>query len=122
MWKNEFVRKQTNRRNSCGAYAFSHRTIVLRIVPSGQRRERVMAMQEATEIENQRPIVERLEAAKRAGMISEYLLRWRGNATALMPKVTVWSTASIASDFVRRRVEKLLSGFVGAKQIVVLDD
>jgi hypothetical protein len=79
-------------------------------------------MQEATQIENQRPIVERLEAAKRAGVISDYLLRWRGNAAGLMPKVTVWSTASIASEFVRRRVEKLLCGFVGAKQIVVLDD
>jgi hypothetical protein len=81
-----------------------------------------MAIQEATQIRNQRPIVERLEAAKRAGVISEYLLRWRGNATALMPKVTVWSTASIASEFVRPRIANLLRGFVGAKQIIVLDD
>jgi hypothetical protein len=81
-----------------------------------------MPVQETMEIENQRPIVERLEAAKRAGVISEYLLRWRGNATLLMPKVTVWSSASIATGFVRHRIANLLHGFVGAKQIVVLDD
>jgi hypothetical protein len=81
-----------------------------------------MPMQEATAITNQRRIVEQLEAAKRAGVISEYLLRWRGGAAGFKPKVTVWRTASIARDFVLRQLAGLLAGVVASTQIVVLDD
>jgi hypothetical protein len=84
--------------------------------------KRVMPLNEAVEIKNQGPIVDRLEAAKQAGVISDYLLRWRGDATGFMPKVTVWSTAAIATEFVRDQLIGILGDLVGATQIIVLED
>ena len=81
-----------------------------------------MPLKEAAEIDNQQPIFERLEAAKRAGVISEYLLKWRGGSGGFTPKVTVWQRTSAANDFIRQQVVKLLRGLVASSQIFVLDD
>ena len=81
-----------------------------------------MTLQEAEPIENQQPIVERLEAAKSVGLISDYLLRWRGTAASLSPKVTVWSGYPAQADTILHEVAARLAGLVGHGQIVVIED
>lgn len=81
-----------------------------------------MPIKEATSIRHQRPIFDRLEAARKAGVISDYLLKWRGSPTGFAPKVTAWSAACVTGDFAHKRLVLLLRGLVGATQIVVLED
>jgi hypothetical protein len=43
------------------------------------------------DVEIQRLISERLEGLKNRGLVSEYLIAWRGQAGRLEPNVTVWA-------------------------------
>jgi hypothetical protein len=81
-----------------------------------------MPIKEATSVRHQQPIFDRLEAARKAGVISDYLLRWRGSPTGFAPKVTAWSAARVTGDFAHKQLVRLLRGLVGATQIVVLED
>jgi hypothetical protein len=81
-----------------------------------------MPLQEAKQISHQQSIFDRLEAARSAGVISDYLLKWRGGPGGLRPKVTAWCAATTAGGFARAQLVLLLRGLVGAAQIVVLED
>ena len=81
-----------------------------------------MPIREAKPIRDQQPIFDRLEAARKAGIISDYLLKWSGSASGFMPKVTAWGTTSNTNDLVRQRLQQMLRGLVGSTQIVVLKD
>jgi hypothetical protein len=61
-------------------------------------------------------------SSKEAGVISDYLLKWRGSPTGFAPKVTAWSAACVTSDFAHKQLVRLLRGLVGSTQIVVLED
>ena len=81
-----------------------------------------MPIQEVPQIGNQQMIFDLLNAARKAGIISDFLLRWRGSARRLSPKITVWTAASAAREGVRDQLVRLLNGFVGSAQIVMLEE
>lgn len=63
-----------------------------------------------------------LDEARDQGLISEYLVSWRGREGRLVPKVTVWSDAEQAPDEVRGEILQSLTGLVTPRRIIVLDD
>ena len=67
-------------------------------------------------------IAGRLDRAKGQGLISDYLVSWRGRAGRLKPKVTVWRNACAASSQLRDRLTQSLFGLVPAARILILDD
>jgi hypothetical protein len=81
-----------------------------------------MPINEATSIRHQQTIFDRLEAARKAGVICDYLLNWRGSPIGFAPKVTAWRAACVTGDFAHKQLVRLLRGLVGATQIVVLED
>ena len=66
-------------------------------------------------------IFQRLEATKRCGLVSEYLLSWSGRPNAWKPKVTVWPNGVSGDAAVKDYLVKLLRGFVADGRIVVAD-
>jgi len=67
-------------------------------------------------------IFQRLEATKRCGLVSEYLLSWSGGPNDWKPKVTVWPNGVAAGGTVEDYMVTLLQGFVPDRQIVVADN
>ncbi len=63
-----------------------------------------------------------LDRAKGQGLISEYLVSWRGRGGRLTPKVTVWRKAGAASHKLRDRLAESLLGLVPSGRIRVVDD
>jgi hypothetical protein len=71
---------------------------------------------------NQDAIFERLEATKRFGLLSDYLVSWTGRAGRLRAKVTVWGRDGTPEDVVRHYIARLLKGLVPDRQISVAAD
>ena len=71
---------------------------------------------------NQDAIFERLEATKRFGLLSDYLVSWTGRAGRLRAKVTVWGRDGTPEDVVRHYIARLLKGLVPDRQISVAID
>jgi hypothetical protein len=71
---------------------------------------------------NQDAIFERLEATKRFGLLSDYLVSWTGRAGRLRAKVTVWGKDGTPEDVVRHYIARLLKGLVPDRQISVAVD
>jgi hypothetical protein len=67
-------------------------------------------------------IFQRLEATKRCGLVSEYLLSWSGRPEDWRPKVTVWLSDGSGDEAVKDYLVKLLRGFVPDRQIIVADN
>lgn len=64
-----------------------------------------------------------LDRAKGQGLISEYLVSWRGRGGRLKPKVTVWrQTTGAASYKLRDKLAESLFGVVPSGRILVVDD
>ena len=63
-----------------------------------------------------------LDRAKGQGLISEYLVSWRGQGGRLTPKVTVWRDRRAAAGKVRDRLAQSLFGLVPSGRILVVDD
>jgi hypothetical protein len=68
---------------------------------------------------HQDAIFERLEATKRFGLLSDYLVSWSGRAGRLRAKVTVWGKDGTPEDVVQSYVSRLLKGLVNDGQIIV---
>jgi len=68
---------------------------------------------------NQDAIFERLEATKRFGLLSDYLVSWTGRAGRLNAKVTVWGKDGTPEEVVRHYIARLLKGLVPDRQISV---
>ena len=71
---------------------------------------------------NQDAIFERLEATKRFGLLSDYLVSWTGRAGRLRAKVKVWGRDGTPEDVVRHYIARLLKGLVPDRQISVAVD
>lgn len=71
---------------------------------------------------NQDAIFERLEATKRFGLLSDYLVSWTGRAGRLRANVTVWGRDGTPEDVVRHYIARLLKGLVPDRQISVAID
>ena len=71
---------------------------------------------------NQDAIFERLEATKRFGLLSDYLVSWTGRAGRLRAKVTVWGRDGTPEDVVGHYVAQLLKGLVNERKIFVAAD
>ena len=63
-----------------------------------------------------------LDLVKGQGLISEYLVSWRGRDGRLEPKVVVWSEAGTRPDTVRGKLIRSLLGLVPSRQILIVDD
>lgn len=63
-----------------------------------------------------------LDRAKGQGLISEYLVSWRGRGGRLKPKVTVWRDAGATPGTLRDKLAKSLFGLVPPTHILVVDD
>jgi len=72
--------------------------------------------------QNQDAIVERLEASKEFGLVSDYLLSWTGSAGQLAAKVAVWGNGTTTEDVLFRYVADLLKGFVPEQHISIVGD
>jgi hypothetical protein len=68
---------------------------------------------------NQDAIFERLEATKKFGLLSDYLVSWSGRSGRLRPKVTVWGKDGTPEDVVESYITQLLRGLVNDRQIFV---
>ena len=71
---------------------------------------------------NQGAIFERLEATKRFGLLSDYLVSWTGRAGRLRANVTVWGRDGTPEEVVRHYIARLLKGLVPDRQISVAID
>jgi len=71
---------------------------------------------------NQDAIVQRLEASKEFGLVSDYLLSWTGSSGQLAAKVAVWGNGSTTEDVLLRYIANLLDGFVPEQRISVIAD
>jgi len=71
---------------------------------------------------NQDAIFERLEATKRFGLLSDYLVSWTGRAGRLRANVTVWGRDGTPEEVVRHYIARLLKGLVPDRQISVAID
>jgi hypothetical protein len=71
---------------------------------------------------DQDAILERLEATKRFGLLSDYLLSWTGRSGRLSAKVTVWGRNGTPSHVVQGYIARLLKGLVSARRIVIAAD
>ncbi len=71
---------------------------------------------------NQDAIFERLEATKKFGLLSDYLVSWTGRSGRLDPKVTVWGNDGTPEDVVQDYISQLLKGLVPDRQISVAAD
>jgi hypothetical protein len=73
-------------------------------------------------LQNQDRITRSLERIKRHGLISEYLVSWKGRGGRLQPQVTVWREATLGSHEIEGELARHLSGLVPSRRIVVLAD
>jgi hypothetical protein len=71
---------------------------------------------------NQHAIIERLEATKQFGLLSDYLVSWTGRSGRLRAKVTVWGRDGTPAHVVQRYIARLLRGLVPARQISIAAD
>jgi hypothetical protein len=70
--------------------------------------------------QNESAIVERLEATKKFGLVSDYLLSWNGRQGRLKAKVVVWGRDGTPEDVVQDYIARLLRGLVPDRQISVV--
>ena len=74
-------------------------------------------------LENHDRIARSLETIKRNGLISEYLVSWKGRGGRLIPKVTVWHEPRRAGEqTLRNAVAQKLLGLVSANRINLIAD
>ncbi len=71
---------------------------------------------------NQDAIFEWLEATKKFGLLSDYLVSWSGRSGRLSTKVTVWGNDGTPEDVVQDYISQLLKGLVPDRQISVAAD
>ena len=72
------------------------------------------------DLENHDDIASVLDEVRGRGLISEYLVSWRGREGRLTPSVTVWSEGE--SAVLKGALRRSLLGLVPARQILVVDD
>ena len=63
-----------------------------------------------------------LDRVKDQGLISEYLVSWRGRGGDLEPKLVVWSAAGTTPDRVRSSLVRSLVGLVPSTRILIVAD
>lgn len=74
-------------------------------------------------LENHARITRSLETIKRNGLISEYLVSWKGRGGRLTPVVTIWHAPRRAGDqALRSAVAQKLLGLVSATRIHLIPD
>jgi hypothetical protein len=66
-----------------------------------------------------RQISAKLERAKAAGLIRDYLISWVGFGGKLDPVVRGWKSAAQPDESVQRRIAALLAGLVSARNVKV---
>jgi hypothetical protein len=66
-------------------------------------------------------IFERLEITKRYGLVSDYLVSFRGRPGRKSAKVTVWGRDGTPQEVVQHYIARLLQGLVPDQQIIVAD-
>jgi hypothetical protein len=66
-------------------------------------------------------IFERLEVTKRYGLVSDYLVSFRGRAGRKSAKVTVWGRDGTPQEMVQHYIARLLNGLVPDQQIFIAD-
>jgi hypothetical protein len=64
-------------------------------------------------------IADRLEAAKAAGLICDYLVSWVGFGGRLDPVVSGWKSSAQPDESVQRRIAALLAGLVSEQNVRV---
>lgn len=74
------------------------------------------------DLQKQNAIVEKLEATRANGSVSEFLISWVGMRGHLTPNVTVWRARDQSEDEIKKRVDDILAGLVSAQNITVLED
>ncbi len=67
-------------------------------------------------------IVERLEALKGTGLISDYCVTWIGHGGELQPVLRIWSAAGLGLDKVGQKIAAELADFVVRTNIIVKRD
>ncbi len=67
-------------------------------------------------------ISERLDGLKRRGLVSEYLVAWRGAAGRLEPRIAVWGADSRGAGDLTAELAALLADLVPAAAVTVLPD
>jgi hypothetical protein len=73
------------------------------------------------QLHGQDEIVRFLEAIKKKGLISEYLVSWNGRDGRLTPKVTIWhGHASLPTHRVKGKIAKRLFGLIPAERISIV--
>ncbi len=71
--------------------------------------------------DHQEQIAATLDLAKVQGLISEYLVSWRGAAGFLEPRVVVWSEPGAITDKLRGKLARQLFHLVPSENILVID-
>jgi hypothetical protein len=71
---------------------------------------------------DQAAIFERLEATKKFGLVSDYLVSFTGRSGRFRPQVTVWGRDGTPRDLVQHYIARLLKGLVTDRQIVIAAD
>ena len=74
------------------------------------------------DLQKQNAIVEKLEATRANGSVSEFSISWVGMHGQLTPNVTVWRAHDQSEDEIKTRVNDILAGLVSAQNITVLED
>jgi len=70
---------------------------------------------------NQNAIFERLEITKRYGLVSDYLVSFRGRAGRKRARVTVWGRDGTPQEVVQHYISRLLNGLVPDREIFIAD-
>lgn len=81
-----------------------------------------MRTESPVELNSHREIANVLDEVRDQGLISDYLVSWRGRDGRLEPKVAVWSDAESPAERVRDEILQSLLGLVPSRGIIVLDN
>jgi hypothetical protein len=77
---------------------------------------------EAMDLRRHELISERLDGLKTRGIVSEYLVAWRGHSGHLEPNVTVWNNDVLSDQQLTKELESLLAEMVCPAAVTVHAD
>jgi hypothetical protein len=69
-----------------------------------------------------RDIVNRLEASKASGLITDYFVSWVGVAGRLSPVVRAWRNPDASEDRVRQHISSSLLEVINFTDLTIVDD